>query len=155
MANLELKVPPLAVWAVFAVAIAAAAHWLPSANLPLPGRQLIALVALLGGIAVFVAGGVEFKRAKTTVNPLTPEKTASIVSTGVYRLTRNPMYLGMAAALLGVALWWATPLDFYLLPHSACTSHGSRFSLRNAHSPPSLANSSSHTCPKYADGYEV
>ena len=128
MVNLELKVPPLAVWAVFAVAIAAAAHWLPSANLPLPGRRLIALVALLGGIAVFVAGGVEFKRAKTTVNPLTPEKTASIVSTGVYRLTRNPMYLGMATALLGVALWWGSAPGFLLV--AAFCAYITRFQIQ-------------------------
>jgi protein-S-isoprenylcysteine O-methyltransferase Ste14 len=106
--NLDLKVPPLAVWAVFAAATAAAARWLPFANLPFPGHQILAIVAVVAGAAVAVAGVVEFRRAKTTVNPLSPERATSMVTSGIYRLTRNPMYVGMAAALLGVALWWAS-----------------------------------------------
>ena len=108
VAKLDLKIPPLAVWAVFAVAIAAAAHWLPSANLRLPGHQVLAVIVVLAGIAVALAGVVEFGRAKTTVNPLAPDKATSVVTTGVYRLTRNPMYVGMAAVLMGIALWWAS-----------------------------------------------
>jgi protein-S-isoprenylcysteine O-methyltransferase Ste14 len=106
--TLTLRIPPLAVWAVFAVAIAAAARWLPVTNLPLPGHQVIAVITVFAGIAVALAGVVEFRRAKTTVNPLAPDKVTSVVKRGVYRFTRNPMYLGMAAALLGIALWWAS-----------------------------------------------
>lgn len=108
MTQLDLKIPPLAVCAVFAVAIAAAAYGLPSSNFPVAGLPVVAVAIVLGGIAVAIAGVVEFRRAKTTVNPLTPGKTTSVVTTGVYRLTRNPMYLGMAAGLLGMALWWAS-----------------------------------------------
>ena len=53
------------------------------------------LVFLVVGIITAVAGIVEFSRHKTTVNPLHPEKTTSLVSTGIFQFTRNPMYLGM------------------------------------------------------------
>ena len=51
-------------------------------------------------------GGVlSFRRARTTVNPFAPERTVNIVSSGIYRLSRNPMYLGMACILTGWAVW--------------------------------------------------
>jgi protein-S-isoprenylcysteine O-methyltransferase Ste14 len=52
---------------------------------------------------------LSFRRAKTTVNPLKPETSASLVSTGVYSFTRNPMYLGMALVLLAWAAYLASP----------------------------------------------
>ena len=42
-----------------------------------------------------------FVRRKTTVNPLRPENTSHLVCDGFYRISRNPMYLGMALVLLG------------------------------------------------------
>ena len=48
---------------------------------------------------------MSFRRARTTVNPLKPETSAALVSTGVYSFTRNPMYLGMALALFAWAVY--------------------------------------------------
>jgi protein-S-isoprenylcysteine O-methyltransferase Ste14 len=48
---------------------------------------------------------MSFRRAKTTVNPLKPETSAALVSTGVYSHTRNPMYLGMVLALFAWAVY--------------------------------------------------
>lgn len=121
MTQLELKIPPLALFAVFAVAIAAVAYRLPSTGFPVPGHRVAAVIVVLGGIAVGIAGIVEFRRARTTVNPLAPGKATSVVTTGVYRLSRNPMYLGMAAGLLGLALWWAN-LPGLLLVAAFCTT---------------------------------
>ena len=65
----------------------------------------LALAAL--GAGVCLAGVASFRRARTTVNPLVPEQASSLVQAGIYRHTRNPMYLGFAillvawAALLG------------------------------------------------------
>ena len=107
MKRLELRVPPLALFVVFAVAIWAAGRYFPAANLALSGRQTFALISLLLGLAVVSAGVFEFRRRKTTMSPFSPERTASVVSSGIYRWTRNPMYLGMALALFGVAVWQA------------------------------------------------
>jgi protein-S-isoprenylcysteine O-methyltransferase Ste14 len=79
---------------------------------PLPGvnvvRACIALTIVLIGIAFILAGGISFRRAKTTVNPLKPETTSSLVSSGIYRVTRNPMYVGMFFALIGWVVFLAS-----------------------------------------------
>lgn len=57
-----------------------------------------------------------FLRAGTTVNPLAPERTSSLIVHGVYRYSRNPMYLGMVLVLLGWAVWLANAMAFAVLP---------------------------------------
>ena len=60
------------------------------------------LVFFIAGIAVAILGVKEFVAQQTTVNPLDPNRTTSLVNSGVYQLTRNPMYLGMLIVLLGL-----------------------------------------------------
>src|SRR5688572_27174124 len=102
---LELRIPPPVVGLTIAVGMWALAQNLPV--LQLPDLVRLVLAAGLGtlGVAVAFAGVVAFHRAKTTVNPLKPEKSAALVSTGVYSFTRNPMYLGMALVLCGWAVY--------------------------------------------------
>ena len=58
----------------------------------------------VAGFAIAIAGVVAFRRVRTTVDPFDPEKTTALVTVGVYRLSRNPMYLGMALLLAGWAI---------------------------------------------------
>nr|WP_255612533.1 isoprenylcysteine carboxylmethyltransferase family protein [Alcanivorax sp. 1008] len=67
-------------------------------------RLIVAVVLVLMGAGVSLAGVVSFRRARTTVNPLKPEKTSSLVCSGIYRVTRNPMYLGFLLVLIGWAV---------------------------------------------------
>ncbi|WP_418321032.1 methyltransferase family protein [Piscinibacter sakaiensis] len=108
---LELRVPPVAV-----VLLAAAAMWLlarlfPSAALVLPLRVVLAALFVVAGFAIALAGVVEFRRARTTVNPMTPEASSAIVSSGIYRHSRNPMYAGFLLALVGWAVFLANPVS--------------------------------------------
>lgn len=70
--------------------------------------QLVALAfALIGiGLALDALGG--FAKRKTTINPHHPERTTDLVTNGVYRFTRNPMYLGLVFLSLAVPLLLAT-----------------------------------------------
>lgn len=111
MSVLELKIPPPLVAAAVAGGMYAAASLLPPVlALELPqGARLGVSLALAGAGACFdVAGLLAFRKAKTTVNPLTPSKSAAVVTTGVYQLTCNPMYLGLALILLGLAVYLAS-----------------------------------------------
>jgi protein-S-isoprenylcysteine O-methyltransferase Ste14 len=74
-------------------------------RLPQLVRLLVAAAVAALGIAVAVGGVISFRRAKTTVNPLKPERSAALVATGVYSFTRNPMYLGMALVLVAWAVY--------------------------------------------------
>ena len=82
-----------------------AAHVPPVLQLPNPVRVLVAAVLVAIGVAVGIGGVMSFRRAKTTVNPLKPETSAALVSTGVYSFTRNPMYLGMLLVLFAWAVY--------------------------------------------------
>ncbi len=68
--------------------------------------MLEGLAALLGvvGILVAVAGVAAFYKARTTVNPHTPGKASLLVTRGIYAYSRNPMYTGLFALLLGWAV---------------------------------------------------
>lgn len=112
--TLELKIPPLAL-----VFLCGALMWLASAypafTVTWPWRMPFACLSFAVGFVIVVAGVVAFRRAKTTVNPLTPEATTAMVTSGIYRFTRNPMYLGFLLMLTGWALYLSHLLAFVLL----------------------------------------
>ncbi|MFV3333063.1 methyltransferase family protein [Pseudomonas sp. NY15437] len=94
---LEHRIPPPLVAIVSGVLM-----WLAVRPIaPLGGRLWLALLVVLAGAAVCLAGVASFRRARTTVNPLKPESASALVISGIYRHTRNPMYLGFAIILLG------------------------------------------------------
>ena len=108
MPSLELKVPPPAVALVVALAMWWATRYGVLEGVPPPWRIGAALAVAAVGAAFDVAGIIAFGRAKTTVNPMKPEKSAALVCSGVYRITRNPMYVGMVFILLAWAVYLAS-----------------------------------------------
>ena len=116
MCWLELKVPPLAVWLVFAGAMLGVAYVVPEASFALPARLVLALAMLALGVAVALAGVIAFRGKRTTVNPFTPSASSSVVSCSVYRVSRNPMYLGFFLALAGWALYLSNVAAVLFLP---------------------------------------
>lgn len=72
-------------------------------------------LALAGGL-IALAGVWEFRRARTTVNPLSPERASALVQTGIYTITRNPMYLGMLMLLIGWAAYLGNAASPVVLP---------------------------------------
>ena len=116
MQALELKVPPPALMLLFAVTMWLLSVSVPSLALALPWRIPVALILWSAGIAIALAALFEFLRAKTTVNPLTPEAAAAMVTSGIYRYSRNPMYVGLLLALIGWCVWLSHLLAFALLP---------------------------------------
>jgi protein-S-isoprenylcysteine O-methyltransferase Ste14 len=108
---LESRIPPPLVGLAVAALMWLAASYAPAFHFELPGRGLLAAgFAVVGGL-LDLAGLLSFRRAGTTINPLRPSAAASLVIAGVYRVSRNPMYLGMAALLSGWGLWLANALS--------------------------------------------
>ncbi len=101
MPSLELKIPPLVLVAICAFAMWASARWLPFGPLHFAGADWVALALALLGIAIAIAGVLAFRRHTTTVNPMNPERSTTVVRDGIYRYTRNPMYLGFVFVLIG------------------------------------------------------
>ncbi len=106
---LATRIPPLLLTVIFA-----AIMWLVALftyDLPqLVSFSLFAIPAALfvsaTGVYFCVAGVMSFQKANTTVNPTTPEKTSSLVTNGIYQMSRNPMYVGF--------LFWLIAWGIYL-----------------------------------------
>ena len=113
---LELKIPPLLVWLVIAGAMPGVAYSAPKLSFTLDGSSALALTLVALGGALAVAGVIAFRNHCTTVNPLTPSASSSVVSGGVYRVSRNPMYLGFLLALAGWAVYLSNAGAALLLP---------------------------------------
>jgi protein-S-isoprenylcysteine O-methyltransferase Ste14 len=109
MHALEHKVPPPIVAALVGAAMWVAARIAPALQIEGNLRFAIAGAFFLLGVIVTALGFMAFRRAKTTINPLEPEAATSLVTGGIYRYTRNPMYVGFAALLLGWAVYLAVP----------------------------------------------
>jgi len=109
MKTLENRIPPPLVGLVCAIAMWGLARATPAFAMPSALRLALAAGCALLGIGIAVAGVAAFRRARTTVNPLKPESASELVTGGIYRITRNPMYLGMALVLLGWALFLSAP----------------------------------------------
>lgn len=102
---LEVKIPPPAVALLFAFAMWLASLASSALSFVLPAPIAIAIACAALGGAVSTAGTVSFRQARTTVNPMRPDAASSLVETGIYRFTRNPMYLGLLLVLAGWAAY--------------------------------------------------
>lgn len=88
----------------------------PTLSFQLPARWVFATAFTITGITIATLGVAQFARAETSVNPLKPGGVSALVTSGVYRVTRNPMYLGMLLFLIGAACAFSHPLAFAMLP---------------------------------------
>jgi protein-S-isoprenylcysteine O-methyltransferase Ste14 len=113
--SLELKIPPLIVALLFGVSMWAIARVTPGLTLHLAFIRPLAGLMLLAAVGITLAGVLAFRRARTTVDPTRPGEATTIVTGGVYGLTRNPMYAGFLLALVAWALWLGS-LPACLLP---------------------------------------
>lgn len=116
MKSLETKIPPPIIMAVFALTI-----WLLRGigpAIPLYGAIKGACVAIFFGLAIVidVLAILEFRKFKTTINPLSPDKANSIVKTGIFAHTRNPMYLGMLILLISWAIFNGAIIGLAIIP---------------------------------------
>jgi len=127
MHHLELRIPPVVLALLFAAAMASLAYAVP-APVSIPATLPIAGALVFIGASVALAGVVAFRRQKTTVNPFTPERSSSLVATGIYRFSRNPMYLGLLLALVGWSVYLANWVSALLLP--AFVAYMNRFQIQ-------------------------
>jgi protein-S-isoprenylcysteine O-methyltransferase Ste14 len=114
--TLELKIPPVAVVLCTALLMWVVARFLPVGNAQLPARIFFAITCAAVGVVTSGLGVMAFRRARTTVNPTKPGATSLLVHSGVYSLTRNPMYLGFLLILCGWAILLSNALVFPFLP---------------------------------------
>lgn len=113
---MALKVPPLLLVVLFAFAA-----WLLSySGLGWNWEVPVQIGWLIGwslvGFAFAFAGVWSFRRGNTTVDPTRPENASKLINSGIYQVTRNPMYVGFACALIGWGGYLSDPLALSLVP---------------------------------------
>ena len=116
MKALELKVPPVAQFLVAAAGMWLLARYVPALSFDIPGRRiLVVLFFCLGGIVAMPAIAA-FRAAGTTIDPRFPDKASGLVVGGIYRYSRNPMYLGLLLLLIAWGFYLSNLLVFACLP---------------------------------------
>ena len=108
---MRLVIPPPVQGVIAAILMWAIAKFVPALNTPFNGSLNLALVVGAFGLAMEFVALFMFLRAKTTVSPLSPQKTETLVVNGLYKYSRNPMYLGLAFLLIAYAIWLSNPLS--------------------------------------------
>lgn len=116
MQALENKIPPPIIMATFLGLMWGVSHIGITFELGAWTRGVVAIFLLVSGACFAVGGILTFKKAATTVNPLKPETASSLVTSGIYQITRNPMYVGLTLVLLAWGAYLCSLLAFFCVP---------------------------------------
>ena len=116
MNALALKVPPVAQVIITAAAMYGVSKMVPALTFSLNGSTALAVGLGVMGLSLGIMGVTQFRIAQTTPNPQALEQVSSLVTSGVYQYSRNPMYVGLVLILLGWAFYFSHFLAFVLLP---------------------------------------
>jgi protein-S-isoprenylcysteine O-methyltransferase Ste14 len=119
MSSIEKKIPPLVVVIIFAMIMWLVAKIPPTVVYITTDFMVVNYLAVgllcLFGVLLLMAGAVVFRGAETTMNPLRPELASTLVTSGIYSVTRNPMYLGFGFILLAWCVYLASLWSMSLL----------------------------------------
>jgi len=119
--------PPPAALAVAVFVMWAIARGIAFGRFDWPAATALGIALIVLGLALAVAALRLFARAHTTPNPMRPREASELVTSGVYALTRNPMYLGDAIMLAGIALYSGHALN--VLPLAAFVAYIDRMQI--------------------------
>ena len=100
---MKLSIPPLVQFLIGGLLSWSFASLFDEATLSIPLGSGLGLLLIGIGTGILALSVLSFIRAKTTVNPVSPENASVLVTNGLYRYSRNPMYLAMAMVLIGYA----------------------------------------------------
>ncbi|WP_153039260.1 isoprenylcysteine carboxylmethyltransferase family protein [Microbulbifer sp. Q7] len=116
MERLELKIPPIVQVLFFAGFMWVLAGLLPILSITFAASSLAAIVFASAGLIFILLGVLAFRSAGTTVDPRVPDQSTCLVTSGVYRISRNPMYAGFLLMLVGWAVFLSNIASILLLP---------------------------------------
>ncbi|HTD91301.1 MAG TPA: isoprenylcysteine carboxylmethyltransferase family protein [Burkholderiales bacterium] len=108
-------VPPPVVAAIFGGVMWAVDRKLTAGQFESTKLTPIAVVLLIAGVTIMLAAAASLIAAKTTLNPLRPLRASSLITTGMFRISRNPIYLGDLLILTALAVWLGNVINVVVL----------------------------------------
>lgn len=107
----RIRIPPPVIALICAVTMWAVFKLASALNFDFTGQKVIAGLVIGLGLSMDLISVKGFWSARTTINPIKIENASALVTGGLYRFSRNPMYLGLALVLSGWALWLGNPIN--------------------------------------------
>lgn len=111
---MQRRIPPPIVALITIALMWGVSRALPALDFTIPYVDVIFWITLFLGVLIVTIAGFGFIKAKTTTNPLKPESATALITTGLYRFTRNPMYLGMLLIVIAAAVFLSNVIAFIL-----------------------------------------
>ena len=112
---MKLIIPPPIYGLTFFAGMWSLNSLLPQFSFSFIAQKPLATIVIIMGLTIDVIAIISFIKIKTTINPRSPQNTNQLVTAGLYRYSRNPMYLGLLLLLFGAALWLGNPANVFLL----------------------------------------
>jgi protein-S-isoprenylcysteine O-methyltransferase Ste14 len=114
MKKLELKIPPVAFLIFFAFSMWLSARFFPTSQMEFLGRLNLyfSITFAVIGMVILLIAIWEFKKAKTTILPMNPEHTIRLITSGIFKFSRNPIYLGLLTFLVSWGFYLSSLISF-------------------------------------------
>ena len=112
-----LKIPP-----PILVLILVSSNYFSSTKIDLfhlPNQNIISILILLMGMLILINPIFKFIKSKTTIDPIKFKKVNKLITSGIYKYSRNPMYLGLLMIVISTSIFYlnifsiTTPFLFY------------------------------------------
>tara|TARA_X000000950_G_C13765004_1_gene598493 strand:+ start:537 stop:980 length:444 start_codon:yes stop_codon:yes gene_type:complete len=112
-----LKIPPPVIVLILVVSNFLSSKKIDIINIP--NQTLVSIIILLIGVFILIVPVSKFIKSKTTVNPIKFKKVNKLITSGIYKYSRNPMYLGFLMIVISTSIYYLnifsiiTPILFY------------------------------------------
>lgn len=114
--KLALKIIPPVQVIISAGLMYGFANYLPQYHFTLVIRWPMILLLIVAAATIGILALYDFHKHQTTFHPHTPEKTSTVVDSGVFAYSRNPMYLSMVITLIALVIYFQNYSCFVILP---------------------------------------
>ena len=111
---LKTKIPPPIIAIAFIVILYISSLWMD--RFIFEGQSIFSLFIFILGLGCVFSAAIQFRKVNTTVNPLDPESASHLVVGGIFKYSRNPMYVGLFVAILAFGIYVGAWFVFILLP---------------------------------------
>ena len=100
--NIKTKFPPPLVALTFGFLIYCTKNIFP--KIEIKNEIIFGSFMIISGLIIILSAIILFKKYQTTISPLNPSNATKLITNGIYKFSRNPMYLGLLLVLLGISI---------------------------------------------------